>query len=314
MANDDLHQPLKAINETVARLREDVQKLTGEVKKIKTAITEAAQTVQGAIHENIQAQAELKLMEHMMEVKSVKPQIEAEHEQIRTERSELDERVASIGERYAEKHQELDQTASERIRELGSHIFEIDEKEFEEGIERPFTERVTTSWQLLQGHNATVGEERSTAVQDTTSEAVQQIYDYVDRQDQLLERIDDHRLDSADAPLPEEEPTQLQVPYYVVRFEHDGVQKAETVVPSRLSTDGTRWCSVSFDDIAGAEDLLQGVGPVDSPETTETISGDRLHDILGQYGSESALGLSYAETAAETVPDDGAIVAHEVDD
>jgi hypothetical protein len=314
MANDDLYKPLKAINQTVASLREDVQKLTGEVKKIRDAIVEAAQTVQDAIHENIQAQAELKLMEHVMEVKSVKPQIQAEYEQISSERDELDERLDSINDRYADKHRELDETARERVRDLGSHIFAIDEEEFDSGIERPFTEQVTGAWGVLQHHNEAVGEERTTGIKDQTGETVQAINDYIDRQDRLLDRIDEHRLDPESYALPTDETTTLQAPYFVVEYEQNGVSSRETVVPSRLSADGNDWCSASLEPMTGAQALMYGVSGVESPARTSRLTASQLADVLDEYGTRSPLGLSYTDTLADAVPDDGARIASEVDD
>ncbi|WP_247009599.1 hypothetical protein [Halorientalis litorea] len=315
MANDDLLKPLRAINETIANLRQDVQKLTGEAKKIKEAITESAQTIRDAIQENIQAQAELKLMEYVMEVKSVKPQIDAEFEQIKTERSELEGRLESIGERYERKQAELDEKAQERIRDLGSHIFEIEEDQFENGIEDPFTSQVTTAWQALQAHNADVGEERSQAVRDTTSEAVQTMYDFVDRQEQLLDTIEDHRFDSAETPLPTDEYDQLQVPYYVVEYEQDGVVNQQVVVPSQVSNDGTDWCAASLDADAGVESLMGNVTPVSDPATTDTLSEGTVSEALGRYGESSPLGLSYADAATDAMPDSGRVeVQQEVDE
>lgn len=314
MANDDLHKPLKAINKTIAKLREDVQKLTGEVKKIRDAVVEAAESVQDAIQENIQAQAELKLMEHVMDVKSVKPQIEAEHDQIRTEREELDERLEAINDRYAEKHRELDETARERIRNLGSHIFAIDEEEFEAGIERPFTEQVTGAWGVLQEHNEVVGDERKTAVREPTGETVQAINDYIDRQERLLERIDDHRLDPNSSALPTDEATTLQVPYYVVEYERDGVQTRRTVVPSRLSATDGEWCSAALEPMDGAASLIDGVSGVESPARTSRIGADELASALEEYGDRSRLGLSYTDAVTKAMPDDGVRVALEVDD
>lgn len=314
MPNDDLHKPLKAINQTIARLREDVQSLTGEVKKIRDSIVEAAERVQDAIHENIQAQAELKLMDHVMEVKSVKPQIEAEHEQIRTERDELEGRLESINERYAAKHRELDETARDRIRNLGSHIFAIDEDQFETGIERPFTEQVTGAWGVLQQHNESVGDERTTAVRETTGETVQAVNDYIDRQERLLDRINEHRLDPDAYALPTDEATTLQAPYYVVEYEVDGVRTRQTVVPSQLSGDGSEWCSAALEPMDGAESLLNGVSGVESPARESRLGATQLTGALGEYGTQSPLGLSYTEAVAEAVPDDGVRIALEVDD
>ncbi|WP_424016533.1 hypothetical protein ACOZ4N_11565 [Halorientalis pallida] len=307
MSNDDLHKPLRAINETIANLRQDVQKLTGEAKKIKEAITNAAETIRDAIQENIQAQAELKLMEYVMEVKSVKPQIDAEYEQIKTERNELEGRLESIGERYERKQAELDEKAQDRIRDLGSHIFEIEEEQFEDGIEDPFTEQVTTAWQSLQAHNADIGEQRETAVTETTSEAIQRIYDFIDRQEQLLESIRNHRYDSTENTLPAEEPDQIQVPYYVVEYENDGVVDRQIIVPSSVSEGGTEWCSATLEASDGMATLLGNVGPVTDPATTDTLSEQTLRETLSEYSSSSPLGLSYADAVADAVPESGRV-------
>jgi prefoldin subunit 5 len=304
MPGEDLHEPLRSVNKAIARLREDVATLTGEVKKIPEAITQAANTIRDAIQENIQAQAELKLMEHVMEVRSVKPQIEAERDQIETERAELDERLESIGDRYREQQAELDEKASERVRELGSHIFEIDEREFEDGIEDPFTGQVTAAWQSLQAHNASVGEERTSAVRERTGEVVQTIHDYVDRQEQLVESIREHRLDEDDLPVDTGDAEPLQVPYYVVEYEVDGVTKRQTVVPSRLDTEGTEWCGVSTTPIDGAEDLVGGATP-SADGATAMLRGETLRRSLEDYGDSSPLGLSYLDAVEAALPDDG---------
>ncbi len=307
MSNDDLHQPLKAINTTIARLREDVQTLTGEVKKIPTAITEAAQSVRDAIHENIQAQAELKLMEHVMEVRSVTPQIEAERDQIQTEREELDARLEKIGERYEKQHADLDETARERIRDVGSHIFELDEHQFENGIEDPFADQVTDTWQSLQAHNTTVGDERTDAVRDTTGEVVQTIHDYIDRQATLIDTIENHRLDAEAFSLPTDREEPLQVPYYIVEYEVDGVTKRQTVVPSQIETTDTGWCSVSLSPVTGATELLDGVEGTHTPDTTETLTEAEFTRTIERVGESSLVGHSYADAAAETLPDEGRV-------
>lgn len=308
MPNEDLHQPLKAINKTIARLREDVQSLTGEVRKIVTVVEEAAETIRDAIQESIQAQAELKLMEHVMEVRAVKPQIEAEHEQMEAEHDELDERLRSIDERYQRRHEDLDEAARERIRDLGSHIFEIDEEQFEAGIEEPFTEQVTPAFRFLQAHNEDVGEERTERVRGTTSDVVQTIHDFVDRQAALVETIQDHRLDPDEVALPADRTEHLQIPYYVVEYEADGVAQREVVVPSRLSTDdGTDWCSVSLSPVRGVEELLTGVSDVEDVDTTATLPEGMLVRTLDEYGESSLLGVSYGDAVADALPDRGSV-------
>lgn len=308
MANEDLHKPLKAINQSVAKVRTEIVSLIGEVEKIHTAVLEAADTIRDAIQENIQAQAELKLMEHVMDVRSVKPQIEAEREQITTERNELEERLQSIGERYQGRHEELDETAGERIRDLGSHIFEIDEDHFEAGIEDPFTSQVTSSWQVLQAHNEAVREEREDRVRDTTGDVVQTIHDFVDRQEALVETIENHRLDATELSVPADRAERLQVPYYVVEYEVDGVAHRETVVPSTLSTaEDNDWCSLSLSPIAGANDVFGDVSGASSPERTESMSTADLEAPLEEHADSSPLGLSYLDALRSATPAGGSI-------
>lgn len=310
MANEDLHKPLKAINQTVAKVRGEIQKLKGELEKIRTLIERSTREIRDAIEENIQAQAELKLMEHVMDVRSVKPQIDAEYEQITTERGELKERLESIGERYQRKHTELDETAQERIRDVGEHIFEIDEEQFEAGIEEPFTSQVTTTWQALQAHNAEISEERADAIKSASGDVVQSIYDYIDRQERLVERIDAHRLDADELSVPTDREVRLQVPYHVVEYEIDGVTEREVVVPSRLEHQDGGWCSVSLAPIEGAESLLSNVGgPMDATER-DGIDASELRTHLESHG-ESSFGLSYTEELVDAVPDEGIGVAVE---
>lgn len=310
MPNEDLHKPLKSINKTAARIREEIIKVKEELGKIRKLIRKSTDRITDAIEENIQAQAELKLMEHVMDVRSVKPQIEAEHEQIQTEREELEDRLESIDERYQRKHEELDETARERIRNVGEHIFEIDEEQFEAGIEEPFTTQVTTAWQTLQAHNADVREERTNAIRETSGDVIQTIYDYIDRQERLVEEIDAHRLGEESAPLPTDGETRLQVPYYVVEYEIDGVTEREVVAPSRLTGDGNEWCSVALAPIEGSESLLSGVGVSTDATKRGTIDAADLEADLESH-AESSFGLSYTGALDDAVPDDGVSVAVE---
>lgn len=300
--NDDLHPLLKSINKSISKLITEVQTVASEVRKVQEVLQKGFESVRDAIHENIQAQAELKVMEHVMEVRSVIPQIEAEHEQIQTEQSELDERLDNIDDRYQSKHDELDEKASDRVRDLGSHIFEIDEEQFEAGIEQPFTEQVTTTWKHLRAHNDRVRKERGDHLQGTADDVTRTIQDFVERQDALVDAIDNHRLDVDSVPS-DGGVERLQVPYYVVEYERDGVTDRQVVVPSRVSMTKDGWCSAELTAIEGAESLL---ADADGPATgrRQTVSTSVITDVLAEYGEESPLGLSYAAEVEKTLPDD----------
>ncbi|SIS20883.1 hypothetical protein [Natronorubrum thiooxidans] len=306
--NDDLHEVLLKNQEAVGKVEQAVTSLKGVVEQVRDAIVEGTTEIREAIHENIRAQAELKLMEHMMEVRSVKPQLEAEHERMSAERSELQDRLENIEERYQRKHEELDEMAGERIRDLGSHIFEINEQEFEEGVEEPFTQQVTSAWHVLQAHNETVREEREGRLRETTDEMAQHITDYVDRHEELIESIDEHRFDPDDVPVDGDGTEPLQLPYYVVEYEVDGVSQRTTVVPSRLSSDdGTEWCPVSLSPLPGIEDLISDSRELDTTNTESSLSLETLQSTASTHGESSLLGLSYEDAVMAAIPDDGHI-------
>lgn len=318
--NDDLHPLVKRLHQTVSRIREDVQTATGELEKIRELVQRGFETVRDAIQESIQAQAELKLMEHVMEAKAVNPQIEAEYDQIETERAELEERLDAVGERYQRKHEDLDETAQERIRELGSHIFELQEEQFEEGVEEPFTGLVTTTWSGMQAANEEVREERTEKVTGVVGEAVQAIHDFVDRQRELLARIDDRRLADDEHALLQQasesssdedgDVERFQVPYYVVEYEEAGVSKREVVAPSNVtSASGSEWCSVGLSSIEGAADLVDGHVPSDG--RTETMRPRDVQRVGSEGGDSSVLGFSYADALDASMPDEALSVTVE---
>lgn len=306
MANDDLHPLLSSINKTIARVREDIHTLVGEIKKIAGLLERGFEDLRDAIHENIQAQAELKLLEHVMEVRSVKPQLEAEREQIEIEQAELDERFGAIESRYERKHEELDETAAERVRTLGSHIFSIDEEEFEEGIERPFVEHVTDTWHQIHAHNVEVGENRRTTVTNSAGDTIQTVHEFVDRQRALVDEIEAHRLDLAEGDDTIDQRTQLQIPFFEVEYEVDGELHRTRIVPSTVdeTVTGDEWCSIELRPIADLGGLTDGFDGLDRERSSlERLDRRTVVETIEDAGREPAIGLSYAEAVAIAVPD-----------
>lgn len=294
--NDDLHPILSKIHETLGDILKSTQRLRGEVEKVHTAITEGVDSIRDAIHENIQAQAELKMMERVVEVRSILPQIEAENERIEVEQAELDTQLERIAERYEEKHGELDEKAANRIRDLGSHIFEIDEREFEEGIEEPFAEHVTTAWMSLRSHNDAIGRDRRDRVESTTGDVVTDVHDFVGRQKDLVDRIESVR---ADLGAPVTEPRRFQLPYYTVTVEVDGATRHHVVGPSVVSTDGET--GVALDSLPGVEELISRTEL--NRTRTETLDGGRVRESLEPRFADDPPLVSYGGGVEAAVPD-----------
>lgn len=294
--NDDLHPILSKIHRTIGDVLKEVQKIKGEVEKTREAVTKGFETVREAIHENIQAQAELKMMERVAEVREIKPQIEAEHEHIEHEQEELDRQLDRIAERYGRKHEELDEKAARRIRDLGSHIFRIDEEEFEDGIEKPFAEHVTTVWRALQAQNETVNRDRREEIELTAGETVEDIHEFVDRQRELVDRIRNVRTDIG---RPAESAT-IQVPYYVVTVESNGTTERHVVPPSRIDG-GDGPAAVSLRS-------LPGMGRVVSPSslqdpTKRALDRESVRQSLEPYLQDAPPLLSYGTAVDSSLPE-----------
>jgi len=298
MANEDLHPILKKIHQTIGTIGKKIDKLTGEVKKIRKAVTNQTETLVDAINDNAQAQMEMKMMEHVVEVKSITPQIDAERERIETEQEELDRQLDRIAERYEEKHEELDDKAARRVRDVGAHIFEIDEEEFEEGIEDPFVEHVTPAWQSLQIQNDEYERRRRERIESTAGEVVSEIHNFVDQQERLVDRIQEARTDVMGSLA---EPTSIQVPYYVVTTETDGRTEQHLVVPSQMtSTDGP--CTASLEPLPGMERLIS---PTEFDRArTSTIRGNTIQQAIDPYIQENGVpGVSYRGAIGGAVSD-----------
>lgn len=302
MANDDLRPLFKDLSGKLKRLRKDIKELVGEVTKLRKTNEEGFDAVQGEIAQNTQAQAELKLMEHMSEVQSIKPQIRAEQTQIEEEKAELDSTLRAIGERYREKHDDLDRTAEEQVRDLGEHIFEIEESEFTAGVEEPFVDHVTTTWHDLQAHNEQAQQERASRLRSAYADAQEAIDGFVDRRDDLLSRIDSHRTDVfADR----SEPDQIQVPFYVVTVERDGVEERTVVVPSELRETGDGWYGAELADLDGFREpmeYLAGHPPRESFTRMQSASDLRGH--VEEHGDSGVAGqLSFGDAFEKAMPD-----------
>lgn len=297
MANEDLHPILKKIHKTIGTVAKKIDKLTGEVKKIRTALTEQTETLVDAINDNAQAQMEMKMMEHVVEVQSLLPQIDAERERIEIEQEELDRQLERIADRYEEKHDELDEKAAKRIRDVGAHIFEIDEKEFEEGIETPFVEHVTSAWQSLQVQNDEYGRRRRERVESTAGEVVSDIHNFVDQQEKLVDRIRETRTDAMASVA---EPTSIQVPYYVVTTETDGQTERNVVVPSQVaSTDGH--CTASLEPLPGMERLISPT-ELDGVQTS-AVQGETIRKAIDPYIQETGIQGSVPSTSYRNAVD-----------
>jgi hypothetical protein len=262
--NDDLHPLLRSINKTLSKAREDIQQVYGEIQKVHQVITESTEKVLDAIHDHTKAQAELEMIDHVAEVETIKPKIEAKSNRIEEEQAELDEKLDGISDRYTGKHDELDEKATERIRDLGSHIFEIDEEEFESGIEDPFLNNVTSAWSAFVGHNDEVAGQRQTEVRETAESTNERISSFIEQQRELVSKIDSHKFDDQRS---ESRNETVQFPYYVVTVERNGVDEHHVYVPSEVSFQhgrGDQQSDLTINEYEGLSDLVEpAVGPTE---------------------------------------------------
>ena len=302
MSSRDLHPLLSNISERIGNVRTEIQNLIGEVQKIREAIKEGVDAIVDAINDNTQAQAEVKLIDEMSEVHSLEPQITAEETTIEEERDELEATLDRIGERYQEKQEELDQKAEERIRDVGSHIFEIDEDEFEESVETPFVEHVTSTWAEFREHNNTVQSSREGSLRQAIDQAYDSIDGFIDRRERLLADIDHHRTDTS---LTIDEPTPIQVPCWEITVERGAESKTFVVGPSRIQHGDGEWLSASIDQLDQFDDPMHAVTGRPPDDTTRLdVRKDNLVDVIDQHGDERLGGLvSYSDAFGDVIED-----------
>lgn len=306
MPSEDLHPILKRINESLSGIRNEIQRVRGEVAKVAEVLEEGFSTLRDAIHENIQAQAEMELMKHMADVHKLGPQIEAETQQIETEKEELEARLEQINSRYETRHEELNKKAEQRIRDLGSHIFEIDEEEYGSAVESKFNRHVPTMWAELQEHTEEVCNERTQQLNKSFQDTTESIEAFINRRQELLDRIDDHR---TDASVESDDAVQFHVPFYAVTVERNGTVNTEIVVPSQLSSSTDDWYGATLEPYPGFQNLLDSLSQrrVET-EQAETLTGNQMATEVEPHIDSSA-GYEFADidfkTAFESTVDDG---------
>lgn len=300
-----LHPLLADIQGKIGRIREDLEKIRGAVTKIQEILERGIEDIHDAIYDSIEAQAELKMMERMAEVHSIPPQIEAEQQRIDREQEEINEKLDGVSQRYEKKHTELDEKATERVRNLGEHIFAVLEDEFEDGIETPFVDALTPTWEELQEHNTRVATDRRTRLREELSQANRKIDSFLERRETLLDDIYDHRL-SIDASITD--PTTLQIPFWVVTIERDGKEETTIIGPSYLSDadENGRWCTAQVDPVDGFNDPIEQLARTRSGKTRQVdMTPEELTGVTEPYAADRLGGsLSFASELQQAVSDD----------
>lgn len=277
---DPLQPLLSDIQAKLGRMREDLKTIRGSIQKVRKILENGFKDLHEAIYDSIEAQAELKLMERLAEVRSIPPQIEAEQKRISGERSEIENSIDSVSDRYEQKHAELNQKASNRVRNLGEHIFAILEEEFEDGIETPFVDALTPTWEEFKEHNAGVVGDRNDQLWTEYNRADENIDEFLNHREQLLADISRHRVDDS---LSIDEPTVLQIPFWVVTIERDGSEESVVVTPSHIRDDKDGWFTAHVSPIEGfdshADRLAESKpGYRRTPNTTPAELGSAIQD------------------------------------
>lgn len=289
MAKDNLHPLVRDIQEKIVGLRDDLKSLLGEVRKVRTTVEEGVESVRAAIDDNIQAQAELKIMDKVASVNSIPAQIEAERDQIDAEKQELEAKLEQIGERYRRRHRELDERAETRIREVGSHIFEIEEEEYEHNVERPFHDHVTETWREMQAVSTEIGRDHVEGLESELEATHESIDDLLARRDQFLADIERSRVRVGDTFA---SPQRVQVPFWVVTVDVDGERVQRVVGPADLSRRDDAYYGVELRERPGLAPLVEQVAQATSPGTTARyqFAGDTVGEVVEGYAGESVAG------------------------
>jgi hypothetical protein len=308
MASHPLKPAVKTLVRTIGRVEDKLSSIKGVLEGIQTTVKEGFDNLLDAVHENTQAQAELKLMDFMADVQEVKPRIEAEQNRIEREKSDLNERLESIADRYQSRHQELNEKANERIRDLGEHIFRVEEEEYEAGVEEPLAEHVTTTWKHLAGHNEETRRDRENRLTTAAERASEAVGEFVGRRQQLLTDIEDCRTGLSVG----EDGDRIQVPFYVVEFERSGTTERVVVPPSQLTVSDEDWFTAELDSLPGFPAVTQDLSNRNVPTTSSNWNGSNVAAWSAPYADQAVFGLVSFEDELEAALPDSLPVAEEV--
>jgi hypothetical protein len=309
MASDDLHPILKDIQRKIVNVRDDLKTIIGKIEGVQETIQNGVDKILEAINDNIQAQAELKLMDKVASVRAIPAHIEAEREQVQAEKGELEEKLDRIDERYADRHRELDEKTDDRIRDLGEHIFEIQEDEYEDHVEGPFHEHVTETWRQMQRDNAEIGKEHIEALENELDATHESIDDLLARRDRFLTDIRESRVPGGEYV---ERPHRVQVPFWTVTVERDGQRYRQVYAPADLTSQTDEWYPVGLREREAFGPLVRTVAEdSDAETTTTTIRSETIAGTVRQYANRDVAGRIDFATVLEDTLGDGVRIAVE---
>jgi len=314
MANDDLHPLLEDIQRKITNVREDLRTIVGKIEGVQETIQEGVDRILEAINDNIQAQAELKMMDKVASVRSIPAHIEAEREQVAAEKEELEAKLQSIGQRYEKRHQDLEATATERIRDLGSHVFEIQEDEYEDNVEDPFHEHVSETWQEMQLDNAEIGRERIERLDTELERTHESVDELLERREQFLADIREIRADTTPS---SDTPRRVQIPFWTVTVEREGEREQLVYGPADLDKRDDEWYRVGFDDRDAFGPLIEGVAETPMPDSAAAtgLARETVEGVLGQHVSADVAGQTdFADAVGDAVGDGVQITVEGRDD
>lgn len=306
-SNNPLLPVVKDIQSKLKRIRSDVQEAIGELTSIRKTVEQGVDSILEAINDNIQAQAEMLIMEKVSEAQSISAQVDAEQDHVEMEKQDLDRKLDRISERYQSRHEDLDQKAASRVRDLGSHIFAIQEDEFEDGIETRFTDHVTGTWRDMEAYSTKVDRDRSARIESELAPTHDAISGFLERRRDLLDSIDDHLLINTTSL---DQPKRIQVPFWIVTVERDGEQTEEIVVPSDLESDDDSWYTARLAERDGFRETFRAVAERNAPETTRTerpTASDVADAVASHSRSRMAGLLGFHKTIRGALADDFAV-------
>ena len=166
----------------------------------------------------------------MANVHTYETKIEAREMQIPEEQQELEQRRAGIRDRYNQKHAELEDEARSRIRELGAHIFDIMENQFEMHVEQPLLSHVSNSWADLLKENERISIERRNRLEDKFKQTIENANSILNSEKELLNKIDRYLHESRTGG-----PMLIHIPFWVVTKKENDHTKKEIIPPSRVN-------------------------------------------------------------------------------
>ncbi len=197
---------LQKFQEQIITALNNLKQLPDLLKKVLEGISESS-------NRQIQAAGEMEIIKKMANLNGKRHLVSAENEAIYDFKSQLNEDIQLIKNRYTKLNNELDSEANNRIQELDANLLELP-NHFPESFIVGYSKNITPLMQRISNDNDLSLTERSSLINDTLSVVIESLTTFLKSRNEFFVKVNDYQQE--EKPL---KPNVYQIPFWVFKDE-----------------------------------------------------------------------------------------------